>query len=74
MGETFNFHTPPTNDKEEIEEKREREKESRFCKQYIISVLVYQFAGISHGNMNNLNLEISKKGSFKEVFLQNLRL
>ena len=74
MGETFNFHTPPTNDKEEIEEKRrEREKESRFCKQYIISgyyvaVLVYQFAEISHGNMNNLNLEISKKGSFKEVF------
>ena len=29
---------------------------------------MYQFAEISHGNMNNLNLEISKKGSFKEVF------
>ena len=78
MGETFNFHTPPTNDKEEIEEKRrEREKESRFCKQYIISgyyvaVLVSQFAEISHGNMNNLNLEISKKGSFKEVFFYKL--
>ena len=27
MGETFNFHTPPTNDKEEIEEKRERKNQ-----------------------------------------------
>lgn len=29
MGETFNFHTPPTNDKEEIEEKRERERKNQ---------------------------------------------
>ena len=59
--------------------RREREKESRFCKQYIISgyyvaVPVSQFAEISHGNMNNLNLEISKKGSFKEVFFTKLKI
>ena len=55
MGETFNFHTPPTN-------------EQYIISWYYVAVLVYQFAEISHGNMNNLNLEISKKGSFKEVF------
>ena len=55
MGETFNFHTPPTN-------------EQYIISGYYVAVLVSQFAEISHGNMNNLNLEISKKGSFKEVF------
>ena len=63
MGETFNFHTPPTNDKEEIEEKRERERKNQDSASST-SYLGSQFAEISHGNMNNLNLEISKKGVF----------